>query len=144
MSLVKLLAQFHMQTETSSPLFFYIVIISVKLWTGNTINFRTFGVSGNSNEKSLVENLVGYSRRNFLVPVPRINNIEELNRKLWNDCMSYREKHKVAHRQHTVHVMYQEESRFLNTIPRYRFDTSKTAMAKVDDFSTVRYERNMR
>ena len=48
MSLVKLLAQFHMQTETSSPLFFYIVIISVKLWTGNTINFRTFGVSGNN------------------------------------------------------------------------------------------------
>ena len=61
---------------------------------------------------------------------------------IWNDCISYREKHKVAHRQHAVHVMYQEESRFLNTIPRYRFDTSKTAMAKVDDFSTVRYEKN--
>lgn len=94
------------------------------------------------NEKSLVENLVGYSRRNFLVPVPKVNNIEELNCKLWNDCISYREKHKVAQRQHTVHVMYQEESKFLNTVPRYRFDTSKTAMAKVDDFSTVRYERN--
>lgn len=94
------------------------------------------------NEKSLVENLVGYSRRNFLVPVPRINNIEELNRKLWNDCINYRDKHKVAHRQHAVQVMYQEETRFLNTIPRYRFDTSKTAMAKVDDFSTVRYEKN--
>jgi len=94
------------------------------------------------NEKSLVENLVGYSRRNFLVPVPKINNIEELNRKLWNDCISYREKHKVAHRQHVVHVMYQEETKFLNTIPRYRFDTSKTVMAKVDDFSTVRYEKN--
>lgn len=94
------------------------------------------------NEKSLVENLVGYSRRNFLVPVPRVNDLEELNRKLWNDCMGYRENHKVEHRQHPVSLMYQEEAKFLNTIPRYRFDTSKTAIAKVDDFSTVRYEKN--
>ena len=94
------------------------------------------------NEKSLVENLVGYSRRNFLVPVPRVNSIEELNRKLLNDCISYREKHKVAHRQHPVTVMYHEEVGYLNTIPKYRFDTSKTAIAKVDDFSTVRYEKN--
>ena len=94
------------------------------------------------NEKSLVENLVGYSRRNFLVPVPRVNDIEELNRKLWNDCINYRKKHKVTHRQHPVSVMYQEETRFLKPIPKYRFDTSKTVIAKVDDFSTVRYEKN--
>ena len=94
------------------------------------------------NEKSLVENLVGYSRRNFLVPVPRVADMEELNRKLWNDCISYREKHKVEKRQNPVNVMYQEEVQCLNTIPKYRFDTSKTVIAKVDDFSTVRYEKN--
>ena len=94
------------------------------------------------NEKSLVENLVGYSRRNFLVPVPRVTNIEELNRKLWNDCISYRQTHKVESRQHPVNLMYQEEVKLLNMIPRYRFDTSKTAVTKVDDFSTVRYEKN--
>lgn len=38
---------------------------------------------GKGNEKSLVENLVGYARRNFLVPVPRVSNIDELNQKLW-------------------------------------------------------------
>ena len=94
------------------------------------------------NEKSLVENLVGYSRRNFLVPVPRVSDIEELNRKLLNDCLNYRNNHKVEQRQHPVNLMYQEESKFLNIIPKYRFDTSKTAIAKVDDFSTVRYEKN--
>lgn len=94
------------------------------------------------NEKSLVENLVGYSRRNFLVPVPRVNDIDELNRKLWNACISYRENHKVEHRNNPVKAMYQEEVKFLNTIPRFRFDTSKTAIAKTDDFSTVRYEKN--
>lgn len=94
------------------------------------------------NEKGLVENLVGYSRRNFLVPVPRVNDIEELNQKLWKACINYREHHKVEHRSAPVAVMYQEEARFLNTIPGFRFDTSKTAIAKVDDFSTVRYEKN--
>lgn len=34
------------------------------------------------NEKGLVENLVGYARRNFLVPVPRVASLEELNNKL--------------------------------------------------------------
>jgi len=94
------------------------------------------------NEKGLVENLVGYSRRNFLVPVPRVSDIDELNRKLWNDCLSYRENHKVEHRQHPVKILYQEELQSLTPIPRYRYDTSKTVMAKVDDFSTVRYEKN--
>ena len=94
------------------------------------------------NEKSLVESLVGYSRRNFLVPVPRVTDMEELNRKLWNDCVSYRKNHKVENRQQPVNLMYQEETNFLNTIPRYRFDTSKTVIVKVDDFSTVRYEKN--
>lgn len=94
------------------------------------------------NEKGLVENLVGYSRRNFLVPVPRVADIDELNRKLWNDCLAYRENHKVEQREHPVKVLYQEDLNSLTPIPRYRYDTSKTIMAKVDDFSTVRYEKN--
>lgn len=97
---------------------------------------------GKGNEKSLVENLVGYARRNFLVPVPRVANIEELNRKLWNDCLAYRNSHKVEKREHPVSFMYHEELRCLNVTPLYRYDTSKTVVAKVDDFSTVRYEKN--
>ena len=94
------------------------------------------------NEKGLVENLVGYSRRNFLVPVPRVAEIDQLNRKLWNDCLAYRENHKVERWEHPVKILYQEDLHSLTPIPRYRYDTSKTIMAKVDDFSTVRYEKN--
>ena len=94
------------------------------------------------NEKSLVENLVGYSRRNFLVPVPRVSSIEELNQKLWNDCLKYRETHKVQSRNHPVNILYQEELGYLNPIPIFQFDTSKTVVASVDDYSTVRYEKN--
>lgn len=94
------------------------------------------------NEKGLVENLVGYSRRNFFVPVPRVVDIDELNQKLWNDCISYRHNHKVDNRQNSVMCLYQEECRLLTPVPPYRYDTSKTVMAKVDDFSTVRFEKN--
>ncbi|WP_353892771.1 IS21 family transposase [Proteinivorax hydrogeniformans] len=97
---------------------------------------------GKGNEKGLVENLVGYSRRNFLVPLPRVSSIEELNQKLLEDCLKYREKHHIKGRSNAVNVMYQEEKQFLNPIPPYRFDTSKTKIVSVDDYSTACYERN--
>lgn len=94
------------------------------------------------NEKGLVENLVGYARRNFMVPVPRVTSVEELNRQLRGECLSYRQNHKVQNRQHPVMYLYHEERKMLAQIPDYRYDTSKTVMAKVDDFSTVRFEKN--
>jgi len=94
------------------------------------------------NEKGLVENLVGYSRRNFLVPVRRVTSIDQLNDNLRNDCLNYRKTHKIQGKPLTVQEMYLQEVTFLNAIPRYKFDTSKTAISRVDDFSTVRYEKN--
>jgi len=34
------------------------------------------------NDKGKVEGLVGYARRNFFVPIPRVNSFDELNRLL--------------------------------------------------------------
>lgn len=94
------------------------------------------------NEKGLVENLVGYARRNFLVPVARVRSLEELNNQLLEDCLNYRNKHHVQGRVHPVKVLYEEELSCLNPIPKYIFDTSKTAPVPVDDFSTVKFDRN--
>jgi len=33
---------------------------------------------GEGHEKGLVENLVGYARRNFLVPVPKVSSLKNL------------------------------------------------------------------
>lgn len=33
-----------------------------------------------------MENKVGYSRRNFFVPVPTITSFEEFNQELWKKC----------------------------------------------------------
>lgn len=94
------------------------------------------------NEKGLVENLVGYSRRNFCVPVPRFKSIELLNKDLLKSCYKYRNKHKVQTRSSTVLEMYQEETEYLREIPTYRFDTTRSKVIKVGNFSTVRFDKN--
>jgi len=54
------------------------------------------------NEKGLVENLVGYARRNFMVPVLRVANLAELNEHLIKDCLNYWNAHKINSRSCTV------------------------------------------
>ena len=45
-----------------------------------------FGRPGKGNDKGKVENLVGYARRNYLVPLPRAATFEELNAQLEALC----------------------------------------------------------
>lgn len=96
---------------------------------------------GKGNEKSLVENLVGWVRRNVLVPVPRVKDISELNELLLKNCIKYRQ-HTVRGRNNSVGYNYEEEKAFLNPLPPYIFDTSKTVHAKVNEYSTVRFDKN--
>ncbi len=42
--------------------------------------------AGRGNERGVVEGIVGYSRRNFLVPVPQVSSLEELNATLETAC----------------------------------------------------------
>ena len=44
------------------------------------------GRPGKGNDKGKVENLVGYARRNYLVPLPRAATFEELNAQLEARC----------------------------------------------------------
>ena len=105
--------------------------------------FRTdFCNIASGNEKGLVENLVGFARRNFMVPVPRVSNISELNLKLISECRNYRASHKVDSRNETVAEAYVTEQKCLHQIPLYRYDTSRTSTPEVSDYSTVRFDRN--
>ncbi len=45
-----------------------------------------FGRPAKGNDKGAVEGLIGYARRNFLVPVPRFNSWDELNGRLREQC----------------------------------------------------------
>lgn len=94
------------------------------------------------NEKGLVENLVGLIRRNTMVPIPRIKNLEELNLKIKESCDSYLENHKVSGETLSVKEKFQHEIRNLLPLPNHSLDISKRDYKRVTKFSTVTFETN--
>lgn len=62
------------------------------------------------NEKGLVENLVGYIRRNVCVPLPRVRSLEELNAKLLEQCAKY-QTHRVDNKPASVGEMLTKKGR---------------------------------
>ena len=94
------------------------------------------------NEKGLVENLVGYSRNNFLVPVPKVESMDELNSMLLEGCLQYRNNHRVQGRSQSVGDMYLTDRACLHPIAPYRYETARIATPSVGDYSTVRFDRN--
>ncbi len=93
------------------------------------------------NEKGLVENLVGWVRRNVLVPIPRVDNLEQLNETLKTACLNYR-RHRIQGRDQTVGEQYEADKHTLTPLPAFVFDTSQSLTARVADNSLVRFERN--
>ena len=97
--------------------------------------------ANSGNEKGLVENLVGWVRRNVLVPVPRVDNLEELNETLSTACLKYR-NHQIQGRDKTVGQQFEAEKHSLNPLPAFVFDTSKSLAVRVADNSLIQFERN--
>jgi len=96
---------------------------------------------GQGHEKGGVEGLVGYARRNYLVPVPEADSIDELNRRLWEQCMAYG-AHRIAGREKTVNELYEEETGRLLPLPSIPFSNIETSAGKVDKYATVIIDKN--
>ena len=96
---------------------------------------------GQGHEKGGVEGLVGYARRNYMVPVPVADSLEDLNQKLLQECLAYGE-HRIAGREHTVNELYEKEKEHLLTIPDIAYSNLETAGGKVDKYATVVVDKN--
>ena len=94
------------------------------------------------NEKGLVENLVGYIRRNTMVPMPRVSSIDELNEKLIHKCIKYNKTHKIQGRIQTVGENLLAEIKAFLPLPKYQYEISKTLYTRINSFSTITYETN--
>ncbi len=92
-------------------------------------------------EKGLVEGLVGWARRNMLVPVPRVHDITELNAILATRCAAY-SSHTIKGKPASVGEMYATERGSLQRLPGFRFETAKSANVRVNTFSTVKFKTN--
>jgi len=93
------------------------------------------------NEKGGVEGLVGFSRRNYLVPIPAVESFEELNRKLLDQCRLYG-GHTISGREHTVEELFEMEKEHLLALPEHVFSNQLCLSGKVDKFGTVIVDKN--
>ena len=83
------------------------------------------------NEKGLVENLVGYIRRNVCVPLPKVKNLEELNGKLLEKCVRYLD-HKVDSRPAPVGILLEEDRQCLHPKQPHRLNrNTHTARSEI-------------
>jgi transposase len=94
-----------------------------------------------AHEKPLVEALVGYARRNFLVPVPQVDSWEALNRLLAERCAA-EDARTVPGREHAIGVLWQEEQVRLRPVPPHPFPCCRTVAVKATRQALVGFARN--
>jgi hypothetical protein len=95
-----------------------------------------------AHEKGLVEGLVGYIRRNVLVPIPEAKDWQELNELLLDRCLSYIAEHQIKGRELSVKEAFAIEKDALIPLPAKPYDTALTKEPRVDHYATVFFDRN--
>lgn len=96
---------------------------------------------GSGHEKGGVEALIGYVRRNYLVPIPEAATLEDLNQKVLKQCLAYGE-HRMQGRERTVKEIFEQEKSYLLPLPEIAFSNIQTTDGKVDRYSTAIVDKN--
>jgi transposase len=97
-----------------------------------------FGRPAKGNDKGKVEGLVGYARRNFLVPVPRMASWADLNRHLLEQCQKRRQRKLRGHSQ-TIAERFQIDQEKLLPLPATPYEACEKVSTRVTSWSLVRY-----
>lgn len=94
-----------------------------------------------AHEKPLVETLVGYARRNFLVPVPAVPSWEALNALLAARCAA-EDARAASGRGATIGALWQEERAHLLPTQRHPYPCCRTVAVRATRQGLVTFERN--
>jgi transposase len=100
-----------------------------------------FGRPAKGNDKGKVEGLVGYARRNFMVPLPRVHSIDEFNTQLAAAC----QKRQIAVlRGHKTSIgeRLKADRRAFMELPDIAFDPCEKVATRANSLSLVRYRSN--
>src|SRR5664279_576320 len=100
-----------------------------------------FGRPAKGNDKGKVEGLVGYVRRNFMVPVPRVSSWDELNAHLEAECRKRRQRRLRGHTE-TIGERFERDRLMLLPLPSSPYEACEKQMARVNSLSLVRYRAN--
>jgi len=100
-----------------------------------------FGRPAKGNDKGKVEGIVGYSRRNFMVPIPRASSWEELNAHLEADCRKRRERRLRGHTE-SIGERFERDHAAMLPLPAAPYEACEKIAARVSSLSLVRYRTN--
>lgn len=94
-----------------------------------------------ANEKGKVEGLVGFGRRNFLVPVPKVDSIEQLNQALAERCRADLSR-TLRGKNVSKEELLQEELDAMRGLPHEAFEARRATQAAADSLSLVAFDSN--
>jgi len=92
-------------------------------------------------EKGNVENKVGYSRRNYFVPVPTIVDFEEYNRELLLRCERDGEREHYR-RGKQFRELWEEERRELLPLPETDYEVYRSELARINHYGFITADNN--
>ena len=100
-----------------------------------------FGRPGKGNDKGKVEGMVGYSRRNFMVPKPQFASFDGLNTHLAEYCRK-RMGDKLRGHKGTIAERFEADAERLQPLPVVPYDACDKQSVRVSSLSLVRYRGN--
>lgn len=92
-------------------------------------------------EKGHTENLVGYARRNFLVPVPKLDDFEEFNAGLAEACRQELQR-QLRGKSGTKAELLEEDRRAMLPLPVRPFEARRVEPCQANSLSLVRFDCN--
>ena len=118
--------------------------IRAKLFSGFLSHYLIrdrYGRPGKGNDKGGVEGLVGYARRNFMVPMPRFATWAEFNLWLEERCRK-RQADVLRGHSETIGQRLVRDLAALSPLPAAPFDACDQVAGQVSSQSLVRYKTN--
>lgn len=93
------------------------------------------------NEKGHVEGKVGYERRNYMVPVPKITDFGEYNKNLFRICDEDMQREHYQRQSLISALFFRDQQNFLK-LPTKKFKVCQLIKGKTDKYSFITFDNN--
>src|SRR6266516_2465306 len=103
-------------------------------------HFCTPGLEG-AHEKGGVENGIGYTRRQFMVPLPEATSFEDLNRQLLVRALQEDDR-RVARANQTIGEAWEQERAHLLPLPASDYECCEMTTVRVTPYSQATFKTN--
>ena len=100
-----------------------------------------FCTPGQGHEKGGVEHGIGYARRNFMVPLPVVDDFKQLNDYLQQACLQD-DGRRVSRQPLSIHEAWQEELKFLRALPSKGYDCCRQRTLVLNPYGQLEIDTN--